>query len=125
MSNTKTCGCCATSKNFTQYYKSPIDGSYVALCKNCCRKKFKNYLQFVNNDSAALWLVLAELGIPYINDIWDRTNLALSNAGNNTDVVMLYLKCLNESGLVVNGFWESDRMLDQLIKTNVDRDSDE
>ena len=124
MSNTKTCGCCATSKNFTQYYKSPIDGSYVALCKNCCRKKFKKYLQIVNNDSAALWLVLAELGIPYLTDVWDKTDLALTNAGNNTDVVMLYLKTLNESGIVVNGFWESDKMLDQLIETNVDRDSD-
>ena len=60
MGSTKTCGCCDTSKNVTQFYKSPIDGNYTALCKNCVRKKYKSYAEKLNNDTAAIWLVLSE-----------------------------------------------------------------
>ena len=121
MATTKTCGCCNGSKNFAQFYKSPIDGTYTAICKNCCRKKFKQYQQVTGSDSAGLWLVLAELGIPFYSGIWKQTETYMATAGPNTDIIMTYLRYLSESGIVVEGFWESDKMLDQLVKTDVDR----
>ena len=119
---TKVCGCCETSKNLTQYYKSPIDGSFLPLCKNCCRKKMREYEQIVGNQTAALWLVLSELGIPFIYKIWESIEPAVVVASVNTDIVMLYLKALIESGLIVHGFWDSDTMLDQLIESSVNRE---
>ena len=94
MASTKVCGCCATSKNLTQYYKSPVDGKYVPICKNCCKKKYKEFLQITNKDSAALWLILAQLGIPFIYDIWKQTELIVAKSGINFDVTMSYIKTL-------------------------------
>lgn len=121
----KTCGVCSTSKSFKQYYKSPIDGSYLPICKNCIKNKFKNYLQIVGNESAALWLVLSELSVPFLSDIWENIEPTVATASASTDIVMMYLKALEESGKIVNGFWESDVMLDQLTETLVDRSGEE
>ena len=122
MANTKVCGCCCGSKNVAQYYKSPIDGTYVAMCKNCVRKKYKQYIEEVGNESAAVWLCLSKLGVPYFSDVWTMTEACMANSGPNTDIIMMYLKCLAEDGRVVHGFWESDRMLDQLATTKVERE---
>ena len=67
-----------------------------------------------------MWLILSELGVPFIRDIWNKTQGFKLTSGVNTDLIMAYLRFLAESGLQVDGFWQSDTMLDELIGTSGD-----
>ena len=123
--NTMACGCCQTSKATQQFYKSPFDSKvFLPMCKLCAKEKFKSYKQATGKDSSAMWLILSELGIPFLSEIWSMVEASQVLVKPNADVVMAYLRTLSESGKVVTGFWDSDVMLDQLMKTSVDRESD-
>lgn len=125
MASNKYCGYCEVGKNYSQYYKSPIDKSrYLSICKLCCTKKLKQYSEIIGNDMAALWIVLSELGVPVFKEILEQTEIAKANISinsANTDIINIYLRCLSESGKIVHGFWESDIMLDMLIDGLIDR----
>lgn len=121
--NKKECGCCGTSKSTAQFHKSPMDSrKFLPICKLCCRDKLKEYTKATGSESAAFWLVLSELGVPFIQEIWDRFEIFKATATPTTDLVMGYLRILSESGVKVDGFWQSDVMLDMLMDTKVDRE---
>lgn len=120
--NKKECGCCGTSKSTAQFHKSPMDSrKFLPICKLCCRDKLKEYTKATGSESAAFWLVLSELGVPFIQEIWERFEIFKATATPTTDLVMGYLRILSESGIKVDGFWQSDVMLDMLMDTKVDR----
>lgn len=125
--NTKTCGCCDTSRSNNQFYKSPIDGKLLPICKTCANEKLRKYTKEMGNDCAGFWLVLAELGIPFLKDYWIKVESLVTAAGNNRrpDLVLAYLRFLNEENKKVNGFWESDVMLDMLVDSIVVREEAE
>ena len=101
--NKKECGCCGTSKSTAQFHKSPMDSrKFLPICKLCCKEKLKAYTEITGGESAAMWLVLSELGVPFIQDIWDKFEIFKANANVNTDLVMAYLRILNESGMKVD-----------------------
>ena len=121
--NKKECGCCGTSKSTAQFHKSPMDSrKFLPICKLCCRDKLKEYTKATGSESAAFWLVLSELGVPFIQEIWDRFEIFKATATPTTDLVMGYLRILSESGMKIEGFWQSDVMLDMLMDTKVDRE---
>lgn len=121
--NKKECGCCGTSKSTAQFHKSPMDSrKFLPICKLCCKEKLKAYTEITGSDSAAMWLVLSELGVPFIQDVWEKFEIFKANANVNTDLVMAYIRILNESGMKVDGFWQSDVMLDMLMDSVVDRE---
>lgn len=121
--NKKECGCCGTSKSTAQFHKSPMDSrKFLPICKLCCKEKLKAYTEITGKESAAMWLVLSELGVPFIQEIWDKLEVFKATAGINTDLVMAYLRILNESCIKVDGFWQSDVMLDMLMDSIVDRE---
>ena len=121
--NKKECGCCGTSKSTAQFHKSPMDSrKFLPICKLCCRDKLKEYTKATGSESAAFWLVLSELGVPFIQEIWERFEIFKATATPTTDLVMGYLRILSESGIKVDGFWQSDVMLDMLMDTKVDRE---
>lgn len=125
MGNNKTCGCCDVNKGLTQFYKSPMEKKkYLPICKLCCSRKFKAYKEQVGNELGALWLVLSELGVPVFHELLNQVKAEIVNAAVNTDIVAIYLRSLNESGLIVHGFWESDVMLDMLVESDVDREKE-
>lgn len=121
----KTCGSCGTSRSTNQFYKLP-NGEYSHICKVCVNKQVKEYYEQLDSYSAALWLVLAELNVPFFQEQWKDVEAMIVASGNNRkpDLVLNYLRSLSESGKVVHGFWESDTMLDQIIDTVVDRDKE-
>lgn len=121
--NKKECGCCGTSKSTAQFHKSPMDSrKFLPICKLCCRDKLKEYTKATGSESAAFWLVLSELGVPFIQEIWERFEIFKATATPTTDLVMGYLRILSESGIKVDGFWQSDVMLDMLMDTKVNRE---
>ena len=125
MANDKVCGYCGVGKSYTQFYKSPIEKKmYLPLCKFCCGKKVKNYAKIVGNEMAALWLVLAELGVPVFSDILQQVEIIRVGSNPNLDLVNVYLRTLSESGRVASGFWESDVMFDMLTEANIDREQE-
>ena len=123
MTNKKVCGCCQIAKSSAQFHKSPMSsGQFLPICKLCCKEKLKNYTEITGSEDAAFWLVLSELGVPFIQDAWSQLKVFKETAGINTDLVMAYLRILSESGMKIDGFWQSDVMLDMLMDSVVDRD---
>lgn len=121
--NKKVCGCCQTAKAFAQFHKSPLSsGQFLPICKLCCKDKLKAYIEITGSESAAFWLVLSELGVPFIKEVWDKFQVFKATAPASTDLIMAYLRTLSESGIKVDGFWQSDVMLDMLMDSVVDRD---
>lgn len=121
--NKKVCGCCQTAKSPNQFHKSPMSsGQFLPICKLCCKDKLKTYTEITGSESAAFWLVLSELGIPFIKEVWDEFQAFKATATPSTDLIMAYLRALSESGIKVDGFWQSDVMLDMLMDSVVDRD---
>lgn len=121
--NKKVCGCCQTAKSPNQFHKSPMSsGQFLPICKLCCKDKLKTYTEITGSESAAFWLVLSELGVPFIKEIWDNFQIFKATATPSTDLIMAYLRVLSESGIKVDGFWQSDVMLDMLMDSVVDRE---
>lgn len=121
--NKKVCGCCQTAKSPNQFHKSPMSsGQFLPICKLCCKDKLKAYTEITGSESAAFWLVLSELGVPFIKEVWDNFQIFKATATAGTDLIMAYLRILSESGIKVDGFWQSDVMLDMLMDSVVDRD---
>lgn len=121
--NKKVCGCCQTAKAPAQFHKSPMSsGQFLPICKLCCKEKLKAYTEITGSESAAFWLVLSELGVPFIKEVWDDFQAFKATATASTDLIMAYLRMLSESGFKVDGFWQSDVMLDMLMDSVVDRD---
>lgn len=121
--NKKVCGCCQIAKSSAQFHKSPLSsGQFLPICKLCCKDKLKAYTEITGSESAAFWLVLSELGVPFIKEVWDEFQAFKATAHVNTDLIMVYLRALSESGIKVDGFWQSDVMLDMLMDSVVDRD---
>lgn len=121
--NKKVCGCCQTAKAPAQFHKSPLSsGQFLPICKLCCKDKLKVYTEITGSESAAFWLVLSELGVPFIKEVWDEFQAFKATAPASTDLIMAYLRALSESEIKVDGFWQSDVMLDMLMDSIVDRD---
>ena len=121
--NKKVCGCCQTAKSPNQFHKSPLSsGQFLSICKLCCKDKLKTYTEITGSESAAFWLVLSELGVPFIKEVWDKFQAFKATVPASTDLIMAYLRALSESGVKVDGFWQSDVMLDMLMDSVVDRD---
>lgn len=121
--NKKVCGCCQTAKSPNQFHKSPMSsGQFLPICKLCCKEKLKAYTEITGSESAAFWLVLSELGVPFIKEVWDNFQAFKATATPNTDLIMAYLRTLSESEMKIEGFWQSDVMLDMLMDSVVNRD---
>ena len=89
----KLCGCCGEIKDSKEFYKSPkIKEEYIFLCKNCCGQKLKEYENILDKKSAAFWLVLSEIGIPFISEIWKIVETYPSAGRKGKDYLLLYLK---------------------------------
>lgn len=116
------CSNCQSSKSFSNFHNHVVIGKkYLPMCKTCCNKKIKEYIQKLGNDGAALWCLLAELGIPFLREVWEPTQKIIfnsTNIGRKPDLLLTYLRTIKELGIVVEGFWQSDTMLDDLIDIN-------
>ena len=114
------CSNCQSSKAFSNFHNHVVVGKkYLPLCKACCAKKLKDYITITKSDAAGLWCLLAEVGIPFLKEVWEPTQKIVfesTNAGRKPDLFLTYLRTIKELGIVVEGFWQSDMMLDDFME---------
>lgn len=119
MTETYCCNC-QSAKAFSNFHSHVIVGKkYLPFCKSCCTKKLKDYIAITKSDAAGLWCLLAELGIPFLQEVWKLTQKIVfesTNSGRKPDLFLTYLRTLRELGVIVEGFWQSDMMLNDFIE---------
>lgn len=111
---------CQSAKAFSSFHNHVVVGKkYLPICKACCTKKLKDYITATKSDAAGLWCLLAECGIPFLREVWEPTQKIIfesTNAGRKPDLFLTYLRTLKELGIIVEGFWQSDMMLDDFVE---------
>lgn len=120
---------CQSSKAFSNFHGHVVVGKkYLPICKTCCTKKLKDYITATKSEGAGLWCFLAELGIPFLREVWEPTQKIVfesTNAGRKPDLFLTYLRTIKELGIMVEGFWQSDMMLNDFIKIREDNVEEE
>lgn len=110
---------CQSSKAFSNFHGHVVVGKkYLPICKACCTKKLKDYITTTKSEGAGLWCLLAELGIPFLREVWEPTQKIVfesTSAGRKPDLFLTYLRTIKELGIVIEGFWQSDMMLNDFI----------
>lgn len=114
--NGRYCYCCENTKQHNQFFKYPLmkNNGFLPICKSCCNEKIKQYKEILGNDGAALWCMLAELGIPFKKDVWFSIQdffIKEKTQGRKPELLTMYLRYFVEHGVIAYGFWDSDTML--------------
>lgn len=116
----KYCPQCESSKPFNSFHPHIVVGQkYMPWCKTCTGAKLREYIKKTGSEGAGLWCLLAECGIPFLRDVWNSTQKIISEgtgAGRKPDLFLTYVRTLKEFGIIVEGFWQSDVMLDEFIE---------
>ena len=114
------CYNCQSAKSFSNFHNHVVVGKkYLPMCKSCCSKKLKDYIAVTKSEGAGLWCLLAELGIPFLREVWEPTQKIVfesTNAGRKPDLFLTYLRTIKELGIVIEGFWQSDMMLNDFVE---------
>lgn len=113
------CSSCRTIKSQTEFANGygAQAGRKVSICKECCNAKLEKYEQRVGK-VGAFWLLMAELGIPFIQQVYDvayHASISIKKGAKRPDLVELYVKKLNLLDTKYDGFWDSDTMLDDIL----------
>lgn len=116
---TKVCMACEQEKPCTAFYKSPNPlYDYIPLCNQCRNERLATYNKVAKTDGGGLWILLMELGIPFISSVWKETEEDLKGPfgrGVKPNSFVRYMERLEESGIEVQGIWQSDVMLTDLV----------
>lgn len=120
VTNKYICELCGQKRNssfFYPYYGGQYsDKTKVRYCKDCCSKRFVHYKGFLN-EQAALWMVLSELGIPFIKAVYRQVADEQEIKRNNKpEFVGHYIKRLSEYPKIYSGFWDSDIGLNEILE---------
>ena len=122
------CCNCQSAKNFSTFHAHVIVGKkYLPFCKTCCNKKLRDYIGVTKSEGAGLWCLLAELGIPFFKDVWENTQKIVfeaTGAGRKPDLLLTYLRTFKEFGIVGQGFWQSDMMLDDFVEIGENKEEE-
>lgn len=113
------CSSCRTIKSQTEFANGygAQAARKVSICKECCNAKLEKYEQRVGK-VGAFWLLMAELGIPFIQQVYDvayHASISIKKGAKRPDLVELYVKKLNLLDMKYDGFWDSDTMLDDIL----------
>lgn len=116
------CPNCQTAKENKYFIQSlsPLHDRFLPLCRTCLTARFKTYKSILNSDGGALWCVCSEMSYPVIKKYYD---MALEKSFVDTrNLFMIYHGILKDEGFQINGFWQSDIMLDDIIELDTKTD---
>ena len=80
----------------SEFYKSanPLHDGYTPYCKKCTQRIFADYFKRFKNLESAIWYTCAEIGTPFIRNIYEQM-LARIQGINNANCIGIYLTLLN------------------------------
>ena len=116
------CPSCQSAKENKYFIQSlsPVHDGFLPLCRACLTARFKTYKSILNSDGGALWCVCSEMSYPVIKKYYD---MALEKSFTDTrNLFMIYHSILKDEGFQINGFWQSDMMLDDIIELDTKTD---
>lgn len=116
------CPSCQTAKENKYFIQSlsPVHDRFLPLCRTCLTARFKTYKNVLNSDGGALWCVCSEMSYPVVKKYYD---MALEKQGTDTrNLFVIYHGVLKDEGFQINGFWQSDMMLDDIIELDTKTD---
>lgn len=118
------CVGCMTPKEKTGFIQSlnPRHHKYLPLCRSCLNARFSAYKEALKSEGGALWCLCAEMGYPVIREYYDiavKRNFESPKAGN---LFMAYHNTLRDICFQVEGFWQSDMMLDDFVERQITED---
>lgn len=116
------CPSCQSAKENKYFIQSlsPVHDGFLPLCRACLTARFKIYKNILNSDGGALWCVCSEMSYPVIKKYYD---MALEKSFTDTrNLFMIYHSILKDEGFQINGFWQSDIMLDDIIELDTKTD---
>lgn len=116
------CSSCQSAKENKYFIQSlsPVHNGFLPLCRACLTARFKIYKNILNSDGGALWCVCSEMSYPVIKKYYDMT---LEKSFTDTrNLFMIYHSILKDEGFQINGFWQSDMMLDDIIELDTKTD---
>lgn len=114
-------GCMSAKENkyFIQSL-SPVHDRFLPLCRSCLTARIKTYKNVLESDGGALWCICSEMSYPVIKKYYD---MALEKSSSDTrNLFMIYHSILKDEGFPINGFWQSDIMLDDIIELDTKTD---
>lgn len=112
------CCACNKPKEKTGFIQSlnPRHDRVLPICRACINSKFKEYQDATKSEGAALWCLCAEMGYPVIREYYDIAIKRKSvQSGSANNLFMIYNNTLKEIGFQIDGFWQSDMMLNEFI----------
>lgn len=116
------CPSCQSAKENKYFIQSlsPVHDGFLPLCRACLTARFKTYKSILNSDEGALWCVCSEMSYPVIKKYYDMVLEKSSTDPRN--LFMIYHSILKDEGFQINGFWQSDMMLDDIIELDTKTD---
>ena len=119
------CVGCMKPKEKTGFIQSlnPHHNKLLPLCRSCLNARFKEYQDELKSGGAALWCLCAEMGYPVIKEYYDIAVKRNFESPKGTSLFMSYHNTLKDMGFQIEGFWQSDMMLDDFIDVNVNKES--
>lgn len=76
--------------------ENPNHGQYMPYCKRCTQEIFNNYYNRFKDIETALWYTCAELGIPFLRKVYERTVERVGSA-KNPNYIGVYITMFNIS----------------------------
>lgn len=125
--NEKTwCFGCQQLKERTGFIFSlnPWHSKYLPLCRSCITERFKKYVEATNSESGALWCMCAEMGYPVVKKYYDLA-VQRKEETERMNLFVAYHNILKEKRFKMEGFWQSDVMLSDVMLTAVDMENEE
>lgn len=118
------CMGCMTSKEKTGFIQSlnPRHHKYLPLCRSCLNARFSAYKEALKSEGGALWCLCAEMGYPVIKEYYDIAAKRNFESPKGTSLFMSYHNTLKDMGFQVEGFWQSDMMLDDFVERKISQD---
>ena len=79
------------------------------------------------SEKAALWMVLSELGIPFIGKVYDDLMIQrfTQSSGPKPEIVGHYIKRISKYSVAYNGFWDTNVSIKEILEQDIKEDSDE
>ena len=104
--------------NYLILEKIRVKRHYNSTCRNCCNILLKRYIAETKSEAAGLWLLLAQVNIPFINEIYEKAILRLQDASTKKpSLFVTYLSFMAQWNEPYTGFLQSTNMLTDFLKT--------